>query len=43
MLGDLGMDLRYKAIEMYEKALFYSENDFISSEFHLGKMLHLTN
>ena len=28
---------------MYERALFYSQNDFLSSEFHLGKMLHLTN
>lgn len=28
---------------MYERALFEADNDFISSEFHLGKMLHLTN
>eukprot|EP00347_Sterkiella_histriomuscorum_P006605 403352130 len=43
LLGNQGMDLRHQAIRMYEKALFYAENDFISSEFHLGKMLHLTN
>jgi hypothetical protein len=37
------MKMREIAIKMYERALFESNNDFISSEFHLGKMLHLTN
>lgn len=28
---------------MYERALFFANNDFVSAEFHLGKMLHLNN
>lgn len=41
--ADHGMDLRHQAIRMYENALFFAQGEYISSEFHLGKMLHLTN
>lgn len=43
MQGEDAIPYRKKAIEMYQRALFLSDNKFVSSQFHLGKMYHLTN
>ncbi len=43
MIAYQAIPYREKALKMYEQALFYSDYNYISSEFHYGKMLHQTN